>query len=274
MKHTLLSDISTNVRSEIIQRKDMRMITRRRVMGLGVGAVASLFLKDGKEISAFSKIGNYTADPYAHNSDTLKRIREVDGLRIETDWLQLPPENNWGQCVVGHSYDEFYSLKVSEQLRQATDLISDEARRVGSTELHIDAKEITHAPSFIEQIQKQEKKGPVAVSTPHHDFLWNLAENEFDGRILFTLSNEHMVKNFIKNHPPHHFEGRSFGVSIQYLALNKKYGEKLKDRGLYILAWTPNSARGILHSLESGADGITSDDTRLLKRIGQNVKTA
>lgn len=56
-------------------------------------------------------------------------------------------------------------------------------------------------------------------------------------------------------------------VAWPYMLIDQKTVNKMHDWGLKALVWTPNNRRSIKKAIKSGADGIISDNARLLKRI-------
>lgn len=250
---------------------EQKTYSRRRFLSLGAAGIISMGLKD-KEPSAYKLIANYTADIFSHNADTLSKIENSIGIpAIEMDVIQLPN----GKLAVGHSLEEFSMLTREQQIALQPHAIAEKIRLQGAKP-HFDLKLEPEKPimdpaAYITLLQEESLRGPVTVSTPHHEFLWNLHNNGFEGQILFTLRDEKNVKEFLEKYKHEDFEKGSFGVSIRFTALSEKTAKQLKERGLYILAWTPNTSLGILGALQSGADGITSDMPHLLKQIGKNL---
>lgn len=268
-----------------------KKVSRRNILKLGVASAISMSLRD-TEPSAYQQIGNYNAHQYAHNVDTLSDLERVKGTPfIEIDESQL----NSGKIVIAHSVKEFENMSPAEQLLHEPPLFIDAARSNGS-EIHVDRKsepeeeelkpeaiKKEHDRIFREHILDVTKGGHTTVSGPDHDFLWNLADYGFKGRLLYTLRSDSDVERFLKRYSAHSFssniegEGKrtEFGVSIRFTSLTDRAAGQLKDeRGLYILAWTPNTSTGVLDALQKGAHGITSDRQHLLRRIGSNLPAA
>lgn len=268
-----------------------RIYNRRRLLALGVGGIMSMTLRDTKS-SAFKQIGNYTADTYAHNVDNLSDLQRVRGIPfIEIDESQLES----GKIVIAHSVREYEAMSEAEQLLHEPPLFIDAVRSDGS-EIHIDDKtepeekklkpqalQEEHDKIFREHILDVAQNGHTTVSGPDHDFLWNLADYGFKGRLLYTLRSDSDVERFLRRYSVHSFssdtqgEGKrtEFGVSIKFTSLTDRAAGQLRDeRGLYILAWTPNTSIGILDALKKRVNGITSDRQNLLKQIGKNLTKA
>lgn len=248
--------------------------TRRQTLVLGAGALLSMSLRD-TEPSAFKKIGNYAADKFSHNADSLDLIERSQGIpAIEMDMSQLPN----GELVIAHSVKDYNQVPLSLRQNQEPAHVARVIRKMGAKP-HVDVKfelgedipDVNRAHDFL---INESRNGPMAVSTPHHKFLWDLHKKGFEEQILFTLRDEDSVKEFLKIYNKNDFKNGIFGVSIRFTHLSSDVSEKLKDMGLYILAWTPNTSVGILSALQNGADGITSDAPHLLRQIGKNVSIA
>lgn len=277
----MLRDIPSSMHLEMRPFRDFgklkipeKTYSRRRFLALSVASALSMGLKD-KEQSAFRQLGNFTADIFSHNADTISKIERSLGIpAIEMDIAQLPN----GKLVVGHSLEEFNVLPIEQQLQLEPRSVAQKIRLQGSRP-HFDVKlepdkPIIDEAEYINLLQEEATYGPTTVSTPHHEFLWNLHRSGFDGQILFTLRDPGAVKNFLNTYKKENFKNGSFGVSIRFTALSEKVVKQLKERGLYVLAWTPNTSLGVLSALKSGADGITSDMPHLLKQIGKYVPKA
>lgn len=247
-----------------------RRFTRRRVLGgsaaIAVTGLTGLALKDIPEHLILAQIGQYKAETFSHNADSLQQIKssvEVSG--IEMDLTQLDPTT----LVVTHAPNDYRQLSTEAQRLQDPHLIASAIRKQGAR-LHVDVKNVIDPSPVISFIKEQERHGPVSVSTPLHGFLWTLSDSGFSGQTLFTLPDQATFDEFIKQTPASSIK-KSFGVSIQHEVLNLENSQRLKDMGLYILTWTPNTPTAVLRALKNGADGITSDKIDLLHSIGKTA---
>lgn len=247
-----------------------RRFTRRRVLGgsaaIAVTGLTGLALKDIPEQLVMAEISKYRAETFSHNADSIQQIKSSVGVAgIEMDLTQLDPTT----LVVTHSPEDYRLLPPEAQQLQDPHHIASTIRDQGAR-VHVDVKNVLDPRPIISFIKEQEKYGPVSVSTPLHDFLWELSESGFDGQTLFTLPDQATFDQFIKITPTSTLK-KSFGVSIRHEVLSIENSQKLKDMGLYILTWTPNSPTAVLRALKNGADGITSDKIDLLHAIGQTA---
>ncbi|HET7528688.1 MAG TPA: glycerophosphodiester phosphodiesterase [Candidatus Saccharimonadales bacterium] len=56
-------------------------------------------------------------------------------------------------------------------------------------------------------------------------------------------------------------------VHLPYLWATKRRVNALKDKGVKVLVWTPNTRERINKTIQTGADGIISDNATLLKEV-------
>lgn len=266
--------------SERSPNRNRKTLTRRQFL-MGAGALTgSALVGNIPEPSPSKELKGRTAHTFSHNRDTLEDIENATGIyAIEMDVTLLET----GELVLAHTPHDFLKLSPAARKLQDPLLAADAIRRVNSR-VHTDIKledeaveKIKDFTPFISFLTIQQDIAPLTVSSPNHKFLWELhhsSQEKFGGQILFTLNDKHAVRRFLNKYTPEHFTNGSFGVSINHEALTHDTGLKLKELGLYILAYTLDQPHVIVQAVDNKADGITSNRIRVLHQLEENKLAA
>ena len=248
-----------------------RPISRRSALLFGTlvpaVAVASTMIPEGLVVQE-KDLSEYQAGVIAHNA-CVNLTKFSNALGTQIPHIEVDLSSVHGRLIVGHSENEYLSMPIAQRDQQALDVVFNKVYEAGKHPF-LDLKDNTKGKEIYSRLPEYVRHDHLAMaSSNNHNDLERLKKEGFPGIILFSLGDAKRVTDFLDISSGKTFAEGEYGVSIKHELLSPFYASIFKKLGLLIASWNPKTESDIKRSLKSKADFITSDEFKILEKIGK-----
>jgi len=171
-----------------------------------------------------------------------------------------------------HSYQVLQGMTYSQIRKNLTvageeiSLLEDVLKKFPKAKFLIDPKTDESVQPLADLIVRLKMLDRVCIGSFRYDRvlkIYDILESKARLGVIMGRNNWLKLLPRIKTGRLRHVEA----VYIHHSFVSRPMVNLIRNKGLKVLVWTPNSKLGIKHAIRCGADGIISDRVNLLKQI-------
>lgn len=240
-----------------------KLSRREFIIGIaGLAATTAIGLNEEKSPlnQYYEDVLRNTTNVHAliHNAEVIdgfdRMVNDANMHAMEIDIYSMD-----GQTVIGHSESEIIRIPESP------DELTETFQRISGNgfQIHIDLKspDVDVARDAFRRLPPNS-----LVSTPHHELLDELAKENEDKLLLYTINSPLKKRNFQRRLTSGE-KLKNSGVSTHFNYLSRNDVSFYQDKGLYVLAYPADRLDVAAKLCEYGVNGITSNEDRILRLL-------